>query len=613
MDLFKKANKFFLSKEYNKALDLYILIGRLYGINELVEYQISKCREKINGENIVNNSEINSLLIPELYSLVEKTPIDSYQDKLNDSFSYPLITVIITAYNTQEFIESSINSVLLQSYKNIEIIVIDDYSNDNTYEIATRIASSNSKVKVFRLNSNLGTYYAKNLGIKKSKGEIIFFQDSDDVCHFERIERCVNSLLKNPNCVAVRSGYSRIDLNTHTVITVNDSIYRIGLITLGVYRKVFDDIGFFNCTTKASDDEFLNRIIAYYGREKISIVDLPLYYNTMRDNSLFSDMVKWKDKSSIIQTVSNSRCNYVKEFTVLHKEIDKSKYKEIFYYPRCKDAINVEDDMSKLPNPKLPIYISICSIPSRIKSLEKVIQALNHQCDFFYIYLDGYENIPKFIEKLHHKAKVVICNDKNTSLRDNGKFLLLEELIKENKDGYYFTCDDDIEYPVDYVNTLLERLYKYQEKVVVGSHGVILSNRIKKYFSDDRIVYHFRKSLEKDIPVNILGTGTVAFRVGIFSRFCLSEFKFPGMADIYFAIECKKNNILQICIERHNNWLKEYSSISETLYKEFVINDSKQTKLIKDNYPWGYTSILPLLSEVNEFKSLIPKLFFYNR
>lgn len=584
MDLFRKANQFFLCKEYDKALELYTQIGNLCGINELVEYQISMCREKIGNNSVINKSENNSLSVSELYSQVNKSPIGL--SKQNER-GKPLVTIIMTAYNTQEFIECSINSLLLQSYKNIEIIIIDDYSNDNTYKIASRIACSNSKVKVFRLNSNLGTYYAKNLGVKKAKGEIIFFQDSDDVCHFERIERSVNYLLDNPNSVAVRSGYSRINVDTYSVIEVNDSIYRIGLITLGVYKRVFDEIGFFNCTTKASDDEFLNRIISYYGRERVSIVDLPLYYNTMRDNSLFSDMVQWKDKSSIIQAVSSSRSNYVKAFTSLYSSIDKRKYKEIFFYPRFNDAIKVDRDMSKLPNPKLPVYISICSIPSRIRFLEKIIHSLNNQCDFFHIYLDGYENIPKFIEDLKDKVKVVICNDKNNSLRDNAKFLLLEELIKENKDGYYFTCDDDIEYPVDYVNTLLERLKKYQEKVIVGCHGVILSNRIKKYFSDERIVYNFKKSLEKDIPVNILGTGTTAFRVGIFNKFCLSEFEYPGMVDIYFAIKCKKNDILQICIERHDDWLKEYSGIDETLYKEFLFNDIKQTKLVRDNPPMG--------------------------
>ncbi|WEO87024.1 glycosyltransferase family A protein [Pasteurella multocida] len=83
--------------------------------------------------------------------------------------------------------------------------------------MASRIANSTSKVKTFRLNSNLGTYFAKNTGILKSKGDIIFFQDSDDVCHHERIERCVNALLSNKDNIAVRCAYSRINLETQNI------------------------------------------------------------------------------------------------------------------------------------------------------------------------------------------------------------------------------------------------------------------------------------------------------------------------------------------------------------------------------------------------------------
>lgn len=81
-----------------------------------------------------------------------------------------------------------------------------------------------------------------------------------------------------------------------------------------------------------------------------------------------------------------------------------------------------------------------------------------NQCDHFHIYLDGYPEVPDFIKKLGNKATVINCQNKNESIRDNGKFILLEKLIKENKDGYYITCDDDIRYPADYINTMIKKL-----------------------------------------------------------------------------------------------------------------------------------------------------------
>lgn len=89
--------------------------------------------------------------------------------------------------------------------------------------------------------------------------------------------------------------------------------------------------------------------------------------------------------------------------------------------------------MSKLSNPKIPVYINICSIPSRIAQLRRIIGILKNQCDHFHIYLDGYVEIPDFIKNLGNKATVVHCKDKDNSIRDNGKFILLEELIEKIK------------------------------------------------------------------------------------------------------------------------------------------------------------------------------------
>ncbi|EJS91285.1 PglA, partial [Pasteurella multocida subsp. multocida str. Anand1_cattle] len=65
---------------------------------------------------------------------------------------------------------------------------------------------------------------------------------------------------------------------------------------------------------KGSDDEFFHRIAKYYGKEKIKNLLLPLYYNTMRENSLFTDMVEWIDNHNIIQKMSDTRQHYATLF-----------------------------------------------------------------------------------------------------------------------------------------------------------------------------------------------------------------------------------------------------------------------------------------------------------
>ena len=89
--------------------------------------------------------------------------------------------MIITTYNRAKLINRSISSVLNQTYNNMEIIIIDDGSTDNTKKIINKI--KDNRIKYIKLKKNKGPSYARNFGIKKSRGEFIAFQDSDDVYH----------------------------------------------------------------------------------------------------------------------------------------------------------------------------------------------------------------------------------------------------------------------------------------------------------------------------------------------------------------------------------------------------------------------------------------------
>jgi len=91
-----------------------------------------------------------------------------------------LITVIIPCYNIEKYVEKCIESIERQTYKNIEIIAVDDGSKDKTVEILNSLQKKYSNIKVFKNNKNKGAAYARNFAIKKAKGEYIGFVDSDD-------------------------------------------------------------------------------------------------------------------------------------------------------------------------------------------------------------------------------------------------------------------------------------------------------------------------------------------------------------------------------------------------------------------------------------------------
>ena len=106
------------------------------------------------------------------------------------------VSIIIPAYNRQNVIEECINSVLSQSYKNFEIIIIDDGSTDNTVEICRQAAAKDDRIKIL-FGAHGGVSSARNKGLDAAKGEYIFFLDSDDIIHPKLLETLVCGLEKN--------------------------------------------------------------------------------------------------------------------------------------------------------------------------------------------------------------------------------------------------------------------------------------------------------------------------------------------------------------------------------------------------------------------------------
>ena len=109
-----------------------------------------------------------------------------------------LISVVIPAYNRENTIERAIESVLCQTYPNLEIIVVDDASTDKTKNKVKQI--KNKRVSYLSHKINQGASAARNTGIKKARGKYIAFLDSDDQWLAKKLEKQITILEKNPDC-----------------------------------------------------------------------------------------------------------------------------------------------------------------------------------------------------------------------------------------------------------------------------------------------------------------------------------------------------------------------------------------------------------------------------
>ncbi|WP_346944440.1 glycosyltransferase [Clostridium sp.] len=150
------------------------------------------------------------------------------------------VSVIVPVYNGERYIDKCIDSILSQSYSSLEIIIINDGSNDKTDEIIKSYLEKDFRIKYITQN-NRGVSYSRNQGIEISYGEYVTFVDSDDTVESEYINYLVKSVTENDSDIAV-CGY--IDISEYGVINLND---------------------FYNGSSILQKDEFISRIFKGVG------------------------------------------------------------------------------------------------------------------------------------------------------------------------------------------------------------------------------------------------------------------------------------------------------------------------------------------------------------
>ncbi|WP_397364225.1 glycosyltransferase family 2 protein [Olleya sp. R77988] len=122
----------------------------------------------------------------------------------------PLVSIITPLYNSEAFIEATINSILSQTYTNWELLLIDDCSTDNTIEITQDFISQNPKIKLLKNKTNSGAAISRNKGITEAKGHFVAFLDADDLWAPNKLEVQVNFMQTN-NCDVSFSSYQQMD------------------------------------------------------------------------------------------------------------------------------------------------------------------------------------------------------------------------------------------------------------------------------------------------------------------------------------------------------------------------------------------------------------------
>lgn len=195
------------------------------------------------------------------------------------------ITVIMTAYNTGHLVDAAVKSVLAQTHQNLELMVIDDASTDDTLSILEKLAENDSRVRVFHSPSNHGTYWSKNWCLAHAETDFVAFHDSDDTSQPKRLQTQLGALLSTGS-VAVTCRWNRVD-DKGNILTIDGLQERTAAISLMIRRqKVLEDIGHFDCVRISADTEFIRRIHKVFGVKRLFPMRQVLYVGLLRDGSL---------------------------------------------------------------------------------------------------------------------------------------------------------------------------------------------------------------------------------------------------------------------------------------------------------------------------------------
>ncbi|EES72749.1 glycosyltransferase, group 2 family protein [Paenibacillus sp. oral taxon 786 str. D14] len=333
------------------------ILGRIHEAKKKVQFLMALDAKDMNSLLAAANLEddptlklswINKVLVQNNYSkvtLIEDENENSFNSlkSFNNNYQYSnrKISVIMPTYCAEKVIRTSIESILNQTWKNLELIVVDDCSTDNTVSIVKEYASIDNRVILIRAETNSGTYVARNLGLKIATGEFVTCQDADDWAHPQKLEKQILHLIDNPSVLGNTSETSRITENLDFVRKGKVGCYISNNFSSLMFRRceILSSVGYWDSVRFGADSEFIRRIRKVHGDK--SIVNLKtcilslsrVSSGSLTDNGYFG----------FNGFFYGARKEYFDSFNRFHKSSTKLKYE----FPQINRPFPV-------PNPLMP-------------------------------------------------------------------------------------------------------------------------------------------------------------------------------------------------------------------------------------------------------------------
>ena len=360
--------------------------------------------------------------------------------KINDDDL--LISIIIPVYNAENYLEQCLNSIKNQTYKNFEVIIVNDGSKDNTEVICKRFSEDDSRFRYFT-KSNGGVSSARNFGLDNANGHYITFIDGDDWVEHNHLEILIKSITENNSDIAICS-YKEFDNNIDTYYTIVYTKQEKNLLNfekmnrddfLIIFPKLMSiNVCFNNAVAKLFRKELVNNLrfdtSIKYGE------DLDFYFSLY----LNVESISYVDELTYVyrihgdSTTSNFNQEYAEQelsiFKKMFKKIQEIGLPTIHYFNKFQKLLKARVNYIKnkvLLNEHLDFLKNIEGTVTYPNTLISVVIPIYNVSPYLRLCLESIEN------QTYPHFEVLLINDGS---RDNSKDICLEFVESDNRFKY---------------------------------------------------------------------------------------------------------------------------------------------------------------------------------
>ena len=413
-----------------------------------------------------------------------------------------LVTVYITNFNYSEYIEKSIRSVLSQTYKNIEIIIVDDNSTDRSKEILKKFIK-HPKIKIIFNKKNLGLLKSSNIAIKASSAKYIMRLDADDFLNKKIVEVFIKKMIKKPNIAMVYSDYYEVNsngkklgaikqINLNSKKSIKDRpilaacclFKKEALFSVNLYDESFTRQDGYDIWYKLFDNydfEYVPKYLFFYRKHQNSLTknDVSLFKTRTNILNKFAQKKFQKTKILIIIPIRNQKIekrNYLK----------KIKNKPIVFHT-IDECLKIKKKISILLTTSDREIIKI----SKKKYKNKIIYSFRNDEDTS-LNKNIRDGVVKIIKKAKYKPDILVLLSAEYPFK---KYFYIEQAISKlllhDFDKIISTTFDTTNNYYQYTNKGVKLIsnekdgtMKYEKKVILKEAGGIWAFNYKSYLKN---------------------------------------------------------------------------------------------------------------------------------